>query len=242
MSALAFISPVAARGAPARTPMAAAAAAAGAVLVERDGWQIAASFAPEDLERSRMRETVAYADRSAMTKLEIQAKPEELAAIVAAASGGLELELGRVSRAPGCLWCPVTPTRVIALAEPAAGTELRSAAAAGAASAAGTVTVCDLTSALAAVSLIGPGAAELLARFCAIDVRPSVAPVGAFRPGSIARTPGYLIREREHELVLLVGWALGGYLWEVIADAAGRLGGGPVGAEALAADREVADA
>jgi hypothetical protein len=32
----------------------------------------------------------------------------------------------------------------------------------------------------------------------------------------------------------MVGWALGEYLWEVVADAAQHLGGGPVGADAIA--------
>ena len=40
----------------------------------------------------------------------------------------------------------------------------------------------------------------------------------------------------------LVGWALGEYLWQVVADAAAQLGGGPVGAEALARQLERADA
>ena len=32
---------------------------------------------------------------------------------------------------------------------------------------------------------------------------------------------------------MLFGWALGEYIWEVVADAAERLGGGPVGVDAL---------
>jgi len=59
-----------------------------------------------------------------------------------------------------------------------------------------------------------------------------VTPVGGFRPGSVARTPGYVLREAEDRLLVMVGWALGEYLWQVVADAARHLGGGPVGADA----------
>ena len=72
--------------------------------------------------------------------------------------------------------------------------------------------VVDLTTGLCAMTLVGPGCRELLARFCAIDVRPKVAPARSFRPGSVARTPGYLLVEDEQRLLIMVGWALGQYL------------------------------
>jgi sarcosine oxidase gamma subunit len=90
----------------------------------------------------------------------------------------------------------------------------------------------DGTCAYAAIALLGPAWPELLGRFCAIDVR--ALPIGELTPGSVARTPGYLLREPEDRLLVFVGWALGEYLWEVVADAAAHLGGGPVGADALA--------
>ncbi len=90
----------------------------------------------------------------------------------------------------------------------------------------------DVTCALAALLLIGPGRRELLARFCAIDARERALSVGELKPGSIARTPGYLLRLRDDQLLLLFGWAFGEYMYEVVADAAARLGGGPVGADA----------
>jgi sarcosine oxidase gamma subunit len=91
----------------------------------------------------------------------------------------------------------------------------------------------DLTCGLTAMTLAGPLCRELLARFCAIDVRLAVSPVCSFRPGSVARTPGYVLVEGDNRLLILVGWALGQYLWEVVADAASHLGGGPVGVDAL---------
>jgi len=74
---------------------------------------------------------------------------------------------------------------------------------------------------------------ETFARFCALDLRPHVIPVGALRPGSIGRQPGILIREDEDRYLFLFGWATGEYMWSTVADAAGHLGGGPIGVDAL---------
>lgn len=224
MSALEFMSLDAdSQAVIARTPMERRAVGAGARLERRDGWSVAVGYGDYEIERRRVTETVGFADRSNLTKLELHGPADAVAT--------LGLTPGMAASRDGAWWCPVTPTRVLVLGAPAAGlpAELTGES----------TTALDLSSALAAMTLAGPGANELLARFCAIDVRPSVMAVAAFRPGSVARTPGYVLREREDRLLVLVGWALGEYLWEVVADAAEHLGGGPVGADAL---REPADA
>jgi heterotetrameric sarcosine oxidase gamma subunit len=238
VSALAFLTPDA-PGAAALSPMHRLAQAAGARMQRRDGWELPVAFGDGALERERARETVGFADRSSLCKLELHAKPDALAEIVARASGGLQLELGMASRGRDGWWCPLTPARALVLGEAASAAAMRAAVEGAAAAGASVV---DLTCGLAAISLLGPGCEELLARFCAIDVRPAVTPVGGFRPGSVARTPGYVLRAGEHELLVLVGWALGEYVWRVVADAAEHLGGGPVGADALDELRERRDA
>jgi hypothetical protein len=216
VSSLAFLTPEAATDtAIARSPMERLARAAGARFEPRDGWSVAVSCGEPAVERRRLEQAVAFADRSSVAKLEVQAKPPILATVISAARGGLELEPGLASRAVEAWWCPVTPSRELILGEPATAHELRGAVAVAVAEVPddASVTVVDVTCGLAGLALLGPLARELLAPFSAIDVRASVTPVSGFRPGSVARNPGYVLCESEQRLLVMVGWALGEYLW-----------------------------
>jgi glycine cleavage system aminomethyltransferase T len=122
--------------------------------------------------------------------------------------GPHQLAAGTATRVDGAWWCPVTRDRALVI---------------GDADADGL----DITTSLAALAIAGPRAREVFARFCALDLRDKRMPVGAFRPGSVARTPGYVLREDDERFLMLFGWALGEYMWTVVADAAGSLGGVP---------------
>jgi glycine cleavage system aminomethyltransferase T len=120
---------------------------------------------------------------------------------------------GTATRVDGAWRCVLTPTRALVVGGSAEGLYV--------------------TGAFCAMTIGGPMARETIARFCALDLRPRVTPVRGFRPGSVARTPGFVIREDEERYLLLVGSAYGEYLWTVVADAAGHLGGGPIGVDDL---------
>jgi heterotetrameric sarcosine oxidase gamma subunit len=152
---------------------------------------------------------------------------------VAQVADGAVLELGSATRAGDAWWLPLTAERAIVVCEPSAVAGLRERLEEAAGGASRTVSVVDATCKYAAMTLVGPLAREVFARFTAIDARPSALPVGGFRPGSIARTPGMLVREGEDRFLFLFGWALGAYVWETVADAGTHLGAAPVGIDVL---------
>jgi glycine cleavage system aminomethyltransferase T len=228
---LEFLAP--AETALARSPMEREARAAGARIELRDGWNVAVGFDGEEPERRRRESSVGFADRSHLGKIELQAGAADLAQIVAGAGGG-RLELGTAARESGAWWCPYTRNRVLVLCEPGDVAALRARLEDAASSAAGPASVLDVTTVFAALTVVGPLSGELFARFSAIDLRPAVMPLDAFRPVSVARTPGTVLREGEQRYLMLFGAALGSYMWTVVADAAENLGGGPVGLEAIA--------
>ena len=216
MSTLEFLAPVAAGDdVVARSPMETLARDAGARFEVRDGFNVAVSYPA-----ASYGETVSWCDTSHLPKLQLQGSSK---AIDAAA--GVQLQAGTAVRRGGAWWCRLTNERALVIGARPSGL-------------ADDLDVMDVTSVFASLTVSGPLARECFARFCALDLRPAVTPVHALRPGSIGRQPGTLIREADERYLILFGWAVAEYMWSVVADAAGHLGGGPVGLDQLS---EVAD-
>lgn len=216
-----FLAPVAPgegdRAPIARSPMQGSAAQDGARFELRDGWNVAVDYGV-----TPVAEAAGWADTSHLAKLELQGATD---AIDTAA--GVPLPFGTAVRQDDAWWCRLTPTRALVVGvSPAVHERLSSADG---------INLVDATTSFAAITLVGPLAREVFARFSAIDVRPAITPVGALRPGSIARQPGILICEAEDRYLLLFGWATGEYVWSVVADAGHHLGGRPIGLDALGA-------
>jgi heterotetrameric sarcosine oxidase gamma subunit len=219
----------------ARSPMEAQAREAGARFEERDGWNVAVAYADPAAERAAVATAGAWTDTSHLGKIELQAAPAALAEIIARACDGADpaREFGLATRAAGAWWCPLTPERTLAICAPTRTVTLRERLE-GAAAAAGALTsVIEVTTLHAALTLSGPAAREIFARFCALDLRSPSTPVRGLRPGSVARTPGLVLREAEDRFLVLFGWALGAYMWSVVEDAGRHLGARPAGVDAL---------
>jgi sarcosine oxidase gamma subunit len=116
-----------------------------------------------------------------------------------------EQTLGTARRDGDAWWCPVTPDRALVIGD------------------ANGVQGLDLTTTYGALVIEGPRARDTFARFCALDLREQVLPIHGFRPGSVARTPGFVLREDADRFLVLFGAAYGEYLWDVVTDAAGAL-------------------
>lgn len=216
----------------ARSPMERRARAAGAQIEERDGWALAVAYASSEQEAQAISHAAGWADMSHLAKLELQAEPDVVEAIFAS-NPSAHFELGTAHRADGAWWCPLAPGRLLVICEPSWFAAVRRQLDDAVGAAQKPVSLVDVTTAFAALTIVGPLSREVFARFSALDLRPNETPVGAVRPGSVARQPGVLVHEDEDRFLMLFGWAVAEYVWRQVEEAGRRLGGSPVGIDAL---------
>jgi heterotetrameric sarcosine oxidase gamma subunit len=214
-------------GAVARSSVERALLSGGARMEVRDGWAVAADFGSVDAELRACAAAAGIAESSAMGKLELQGPAAALADIAPA-----DLEPGRATRAGGAWWCTVHPERLLVLCPPAATAELRDGLEAAVAAAERTSLV-ELTTGLAAFTVIGPAAREILARLSALDLRPASFAERGFAPVSVGRVPAMVLRENGDRFLVLFGSAYAEYMWTALTDAGFALGASLVGADAL---------
>jgi glycine cleavage system aminomethyltransferase T len=220
---------------PMRSPIEYAHRGAGATLGERSGWNVVSDYgAPADEATACLR-SVGVADLSFLGKVELQAEPETVASIVAGLAGGSTLEPGRATLHEGTWWCPMSPSRAIAITRPEDTARVR-AELESAESGSAFASVVETTAAWGSNAIVGPLARETFARTMALDLRPDHFAEGAFAPVSVARTPGLVLRQGGDRFLHLFGAGYADYNWTVFVDAAENLGGRAVGVDALGSD------
>jgi glycine cleavage system aminomethyltransferase T len=194
--------------------------AAGARLEVRDGWAVAVDYGSVEDEVRACRETAGIAESSALGKLEIQGPAPLLAELAPP-----DLEPRRASRAGDTWWCPVHPERILVLCPLAATAELREELA--------RASLVELTTAIAAFTVVGPAAREILARLSALDTRQQSFGEQGFAPVSVGRVPAMVLRENGDRFLVLFGSAYADYMWTALTDAGFALGASLVGTAAL---------
>ena len=214
-----------------RSPIEWAHRAAGGRLGERAGWNLVSDYGEPAREAAACERSVGVADLSLLGKIELQAEPATVSSIVSGLIGGA-VEAGRATLHAGTWWCPMSPSRVIAVSWPEDTPRVREAleSAAGGGSYAAVV---ETTAAWGSNAIVGPLARETFARTMALDLRPGSFGELAFAPVSVARTPGLVLRAGGDSFLHLFGAGYADYNWTVFVDAAQSLSGRAVGVNAL---------
>jgi glycine cleavage system aminomethyltransferase T len=202
---------------------------AGATMVARHGWWVAAHFGSPGGELALCDTAVGLADRSDLGKLELRGDPSALETLVGQLTGGQVLP-GEALLAGGAWWCSVSPQHVIAVVD-AAGTEAVRAAIGEAVRWTPGVTVTDLTPRYAALGLLGPATEELLEELSAGSLEPADGP--AFDVMHLASHSVMLLRVSARRAVILTDAARAAALWTDIDRIGQDAGIGHVGADAV---------
>ena len=212
----------------------------GAVMADADGWQLPLHYGDPAEEARWLRETVGVSDVSPIGKVKVVGE-DAAQSVATLAPGANEQAVGSVLEADSPL--PRGGKLLSACLSPGEFLVLTPAGEAGAAIAAlptAGMTSCayavDVTSALAGISIVGPATQGLLSRITEMDTSPSSLPDLACVQSRFAEVQGLLLRRDVNGMAmyqLYAGREFGEYLWEVLAEAAGEVGGGPVGTEAL---------
>ena len=204
---------------------------AGATMVARHGWWVAAHFGSPAGELALCATAVGLADRSDLGKLELRGGESALEQLVGQLSGG-QVAPGDALLVDGAWWCAVSREHVLALCDAGETDRIRAAAGAAVRWTPG-ATVTDVTPRYAALGLLGPRTADVLAELS--DSEPALGDVDspAFDVLRLAAVPAMLLRGAPGRAVVLMEAARAASLWNE-AERAGREAGlGHVGADAV---------
>ena len=204
---------------------------AGATMVARHGWWVAAHFGSPGGELALCETAVGLADRSDLGKLELRGEEGAVEQLVGQLSGGL-LAPGDALLAEGAWWCAVSPGHVLVLCDAGETDRVRSAAHDAVRWTPGAA-VTDVTPRYAAIGLLGPRTAEVLAALS--DSEPPLGDVEEpeFDVLRLAAVPVMLLRGAPGRAVVITEAARAAALWTEIERAGREAGLGHAGADAV---------
>ena len=214
--------------------------AMGAVMEEREGWQLPARFGVVDEELQRLQSGVGLLDVSPMTKLNIQGG-DTAAFMNAACSAGQLPELGAVSQVTITADGRSFQVSLARLADDdflvlTAPNQAGPMSAALASTAEGCAHIFDLSSTLAAAQITGSAAARVLTGITEFNCSPQAFPDGSCAQTQASEIHATLVRADLGDLPsyqLFFSRDFGEYMWETLLETAEYFGGGPVGLEAM---------
>jgi glycine cleavage system aminomethyltransferase T len=200
-----------------RSPMAAFHSELGARVDSRAGWEIVSSYGDEAAERNAMREAVGLGDLTPRGKIDVRG---DIAGPLRDAGGGILAQL--------------SDDWALVLTEPDAESEVMSAMQGQAQ--ASSVMVTDVTHAYAGMALVGPALPAVCARLTAWDA--SSLGSGQATGASFAEVRAVVLNPQGQlpMLEFYVAAEFGRYVWETVAAVVARLGGRPVGWDAMRAE------
>ena len=204
---------------------------AGATMVARHGWWVAAHYGSPAGELALCETAVGLADRSDLGKLELRGERSALEQLVGQLSGG-HVDPGDALLAEGAWWCAVSRTHVIALCDAGETARLRAAALDAVRWTPG-ATAADVTTAYAAVGLLGPRTPDVLNELS--DTEPPLGDVDspAFDVLRLAAVPAMLLRASAGRAIALTEAARGTVLWTEVERAGREAGIGHAGMDAV---------
>jgi len=207
-----------------------------ATFKDEAGWRVADLYTSADGEAAAARRGVGLHDASATGKLGVRGG--DLEPLVTALTGREPPPVGRASRVElhgAALLCRLAADELLLLTRPGDLASVESMVA-KTAETVGCAHVTDLTSAFAAVDLIGPRVIALLERLLPLDLSEAAVPPLAVVQGELARVHAIVLRQdgRLPAFRILVAREHGEFVWESLRDAGHDLGLTLVGAAARA--------
>lgn len=173
---------------------------------------------------------VGLLDRSDLTKLAIEARPEQLSGLVGRVAGG-SLATGGALFAGSAWWCGAGPASVIVVCEPDVGVRLRARLLAERPHVAGLV-VRDRSDELASIGIIGRRTVEVLRALGVYGKSGDPRRVSPFTGHSLAGTETLWLLESDHRALALVAREDASRAWQAIEQAGRRFGMSYVGLDA----------